>query len=441
MGSTLERAHSNFQIGMALFLSLGLEILSAIASRAQPIPSEALANDLKNNVVRIVSRSSDGSPRSGFGFVVGERFGLIYIVTADHVVRDSAPTPSAPGLYFFKDQGKEYRGDLLATRLPPGSGDVAVIRTQPPPGFSWRRDVLARVSPRRGDDVWFIGLGEQWFVPARPGAVGSVEPSTIRFEQLSVRYGTSGAPLIARTGIVGLVVRDADVYAEATPIEVIDRAIRDWQYPWDLKESISATAPPPIVPTLPNPLTPGASSNPPNPPPPTTHIAANPPLSDYRTRDNRDIWLSDILLPDGNIGMRNVDIDECAKQCTGNSRCLGFSFDRWNKTCYLKSKVSDSILDPHSVIAVKKPAEIPKVSQQAAVIEILRDRRMKGPTKTSKIVANFPACKSACEGEIKCIAFNFLKESGRSDNCELYQLVSDHVRDASVDSGYKRQVR
>lgn len=437
----MERAHSNLQVGLSLALLLLFNAFDANKAGAQTILGEALANDLRRNVVRIVSRWPGGLEHSGFGFVVGERAGFIYIATADHVVRDYSQNQiaSAPGLFFFQDMGKEYRGDLLTTHLVQTLGDVAVIRTQPPPGFSWRRDALARVAPVRGADVWFVGLTGTWFVPARSGAISNIEPNnTIRFEGLTIRLGTSGAPLIAQTGILGMIVTDADVYGDATPIEVIERAFRDWQYPWQLTTT-SPIAPPPA--TLAPPATPAPTATlPPLRIPPTSPATPTNWISGFSTRDNRDIWLQDIELPDGSIGISDVDINECARQCTNNSRCVGFAYDRWVKKCYLKNRITELILDARSMIAVKKPAEIPNVSRTLpSSIETLRNTRVKGELTSSKESRNFPACRSACEDNLQCIAFNFLKRTDGADNCEMYKMSDGYARDTSVDGGYKVQ--
>jgi Trypsin-like peptidase domain len=222
-------------------------MISADETRAQ-VGGEALANNLRNNVVRVVTQFSDDPvQQNGFGFVVGERGGFLYIVTANHVVRGDVGdrVPIATGVFFFQDQGKEYRGDLLTTNLRRSEGDVAVVRVQTPPGLSWRHDVRTNVVPARGADVWFVGLSENWYVPPRSGAISGVEPNgTIRFEGLNVRQGASGAPLIAETGILGMVVRAGDIFGEATPIEDLERAFREWQYPWQITTLISEPQPP-----------------------------------------------------------------------------------------------------------------------------------------------------------------------------------------------------
>ena len=215
-----------------------LVLAAAVAARAQNPSGEAVANSLQSNVVRIVAHSGAGAIRDGFGFVVGEDSGQLYIVTADHVVRGDGPDDidKKPRVIFSQDRGKEYAGELLGTHLPPTEGDLAVLRIQKPPGFTWNRKAQALDLPQRGTDVWFIGRQGEWYVPTRPGAVNEVEPSgTIRVDGLPVRVGTSGAPLISQSGILGMIVKDTGDFSEVTPLGLIRRAIEYWHYPWQLE--------------------------------------------------------------------------------------------------------------------------------------------------------------------------------------------------------------
>jgi len=409
---------------------------------AQPSTGDMLANDLRRNVVRVNSRWSDSPMQNGFGFVVGERAGLLYIVTAYHVVRNQQnSTLGAPAIIFYQDQGKEYQGDLLTTHLSQDEGDVAVIRVTPPPGFSWQPVARSSVPAERGDDVRFIGVEGQWLVPVKPGAVNNVEPNhAIRFEGLPIRTGTSGAPLVGNKGIVGMINTD-DVFGFATPIDVIERAIRGWNYPWQLTtwSPPPPPPPPPIVATVTSPTEPSTTLL------GGTVKASSPPQIGnldhrYTTRDNRDLYLGDIPRPDRTIGTRNVDLAECERECTDNNDCVAFAYDRWNSSCYAKNKITQSLLEPHSMIAVKKPAELPNVSQKTPEMVILRNQHMRGDVMISQKTTSYAACSSACEDNLKCVAFNFLKRAGGEDNCRMFKLSDGHDNDNAVDAGYKHQV-
>jgi trypsin-like peptidase len=214
-------------------------LLTAFAetSRGQNSSGEDLALALRPNVVRILANPAAGTPAQGFGFVVGESSGQLYIVTADHVVRGEGPgeIDKKPIVIFFQDQGKRYEGELLGTELPRGQGDLAVLRVRTPETFSLNRNAIADDVAKRDADVWFIGKLGEWYVPTRPGAVNEIELSgVIKLDALPVSVGTSGAPLISQRGILGMIVTDAGTFSEATSLDVIRRAIEKWNYPWQL---------------------------------------------------------------------------------------------------------------------------------------------------------------------------------------------------------------
>ena len=255
-------------------------LVAAAVVTAAPFQARAassggdLSLDLRQNVVRVTATWKNGSIYDGFGFVVGDRAGTLYVVTADHVVRGDGPDAidQSPKVAFFADKGAEYSAELLQTRLAPGEGDVAILRLAAPAGLAWRRPAVGRWRFQRGASVWFVGLLRDWFVPSQPGSVNRVEPNgSIVVEGLNVKVGTSGAPLISEGGIVGMVVADAGIFARATPIDLIERAVKEWGYPWDLTLAV----PPP---SAPDPVPPPRSepAPPPSRPPPAPPILSPP---------------------------------------------------------------------------------------------------------------------------------------------------------------------
>jgi formylglycine-generating enzyme required for sulfatase activity len=90
----------------------------------------------------------------------------------------------------------------------------------------------------RPAEVWFIGrLDVEWYIPTptKTGAVNRIEVDRIWVDGLEVSAGTSGAPLLAKSGIVGMITHDTPgEISYATPIDVIQRLFKDWGYPWQL---------------------------------------------------------------------------------------------------------------------------------------------------------------------------------------------------------------
>lgn len=185
-------------------LLLGGALLFLAQSHSYGQTTTELSLELRHNVVRVTATWANGTVYDGFGFIAGERDGFLYIATADHVVRGNGPDAidRSPAVAFFQDQGAEYKAELLATRLQPGEGDLAVLRIQPPRNLTWRRDAVAAGRVKRGTEIRFIGLQGGWFVPTRVGMVNSIEPvGTIIGEGLDIKVGTSGAPLISPGGL------------------------------------------------------------------------------------------------------------------------------------------------------------------------------------------------------------------------------------------------
>jgi S1-C subfamily serine protease len=246
----MERKTTSFQIIRPKSRSLCLIALSGIlwtlaeSSSSADQPGRELAIRLTQNIVQIRAKLAGGS-RDGFGFVFGERDGLIYIATANHVVRGGREEiDRTPTVVFSRFQGTPYSGKLLETSSRLADLAVIAIETENLPGLGWTKEVLAATtSVLSGSDVWFVGLDRKWFVPVVPGRVSTVNDvnrieysgNVISAGGLSINVGTSGAPLISNDGIVGMIVSDSNRQeVEAIPIERIESFIRDWEQPWQL---------------------------------------------------------------------------------------------------------------------------------------------------------------------------------------------------------------
>ena len=104
--------------------------------------------------------------------------------------------------------------------------DFAIIQAPAPPDISWESEALAPLESIkggiRGEKVWFIGRSGQWYIPTIPGSINSEKPdlnSIIQIDIVSVRVGTSGAPLITENGIIGMIFQGEIGSAPAVSIE------------------------------------------------------------------------------------------------------------------------------------------------------------------------------------------------------------------------------
>jgi hypothetical protein len=239
------------------FAAIAVGILFFGDGAIQAQDTSDLVLQLRANVVRIEVPNLRNA-ENGFGFIVGQRSGQIYIVTAQHViVPNDEPGVTAPTrvkVMFYSDQGKTYDAEVLGTHDTPH--DLAVLRLPAPNGLTWIKESLAGAEmQRRGAHVWFIGRNSNWFVPVDPGVINSEHPTDdwrVEIERLPVRPGSSGGPLVAGTGIVAMVQRGNEDDSFALTIDFIKTKMQDWNYPWDLVSARAAaqSLPPPTdIPT------------------------------------------------------------------------------------------------------------------------------------------------------------------------------------------------
>lgn len=208
--------------------------------------STAGASDLiepaKQQVLAIETEWQDGSRKQGFGFIVARDGTSLIVATADHLLRGRGPdaTVSDIRVRFFDRPYEKQAASYV--RTPENRIDLGIVSVEAPPGFALDAAMLDPESSDlgTGEDVWFIGRSNDWYVPARPGAVNRLVAldDEIVVDGLAVRPGTSGAPLLSERGIVGMIVRDVDSEeVRATTIVAIVEAFEQWRVPFDLVPS------------------------------------------------------------------------------------------------------------------------------------------------------------------------------------------------------------
>jgi hypothetical protein len=144
-------------------------------------------------------------------------------------------------------------------------------------------------------------------------------------------------------------------------------------------------------------------------------------------------------MSDGKVWISASNIDACAAQCGNMSACVAVSYDRWSGKCYFKSRIVTSLLDPRSIIAVRKPMDVPSVASAPVAIQVVRNRSLIGVSFSQKRASDLEACKKTCFDELRCVAFSFMKNKKQGDNCESFNVSEGLLENSSVDSGYKYQ--
>ena len=202
-------------------------------------PEYEISKIMIDIVVRVKASLHD-EMISGFGFVVGERDnGRLLIVTCNHLVRKFGESAEEINV-MFRGSGKWKPSKLLEGHyIKPH--DLAVLEVQKPLNFAWEKECMSPVyESLKGVKAKFIGRENQWWIPQSDLIINSTVPdknSIIEVETNLVKPGSSGAPLITRDGIIGMILSDSAAgISKALSINRIKDAFLKWQYPWSLKK-------------------------------------------------------------------------------------------------------------------------------------------------------------------------------------------------------------
>jgi hypothetical protein len=255
--------------------------------RAQSEPK--LIQPLKFNTVRIEATWPTGNAQYGFGIIVGERASTqLYIATANHVVRDGERGKSTSVKVWLRGEGASTLAELLDDSSQ--ALDLAVLRVVKPQGFTWKTDVIGSAAEQqaRATAVWFIGRDRDWFTPVTPGRISMVTfESKLQLEGMQVRVGSSGAPLVADSGIIGMLTSDEGDTSYGIPIEKIQQAFAQWSFPFTLVPAVSTSTAPAPAPPAPAPQPVPSPQAEPAPPPSRRSSPVLEPAPEARARGGR----------------------------------------------------------------------------------------------------------------------------------------------------------
>jgi PAN domain-containing protein len=161
-----------------------------------------------------------------------------------------------------------------------------------------------------------------------------------------------------------------------------------------------------------------------------TSAAASPTRLTYTSLDNRDLSGRDLMI------LKDSDLQRCASACNSESSCQGYSFDRWNRYCFLKSEIDVLLVDPRSTSGIREHVQTPPMASVPTKMERFRGRMFPGAAYKAPPFLSFELCEAACKQEEACIAFTFRKDVRV---CQMFNKTGQYFGNSLADSGIKRQ--
>jgi alpha-tubulin suppressor-like RCC1 family protein len=202
-------------------------------------------NPLREDIKRLIVRIEDGN-RFGAGIIFGAANDEVYVVTANHVVRDGDRPSQDVQVEFYAERGKHLLGkvamhfdidhDLAVVIVPNAKAQGIDVNAFP---FDRMGDPTELTE---GDPVFLAGHPHDvpWSVSVTPDGFVETQQEWLRFESKSLFRGHSGGALLnSRFEIVGLLKSDEQPNGEALSIAKVLAILKEWGYPIRLRQRFS----------------------------------------------------------------------------------------------------------------------------------------------------------------------------------------------------------
>jgi S1-C subfamily serine protease len=173
-------------------------LLSGTAVRPQSNP---LREEIKRLIVRLDLKFEDGT-RFGAGIVFGAANDEVYIVTANHVVRDGDRPGQDVQVELYTERGKPRSGKLATHFDVDHDLAVVIVPNAKAQGIDVDAFPFDRVGDpaelTEGDPVFLAGhpQGVPWSVSVTPDGFVETQQEWLRFESKSLFPGHSGGALL-----------------------------------------------------------------------------------------------------------------------------------------------------------------------------------------------------------------------------------------------------
>jgi hypothetical protein len=150
----------------------------------------------------------------------------------------------------------------------------------------------------------------------------------------------------------------------------------------------------------------------------------------FRAYDNYDLNGADIRK------LQRIEQQSCSEACMDEPLCKAYSYDKWNKYCYLKNAASPLTVDAGSITGVRGGIEEPTISGTKIRLERRSAKKFSGRQFRAPYKATLDVCQTTCEDNAKCLGYTFFK---RTSTCELFESITTFVSDETGTSAFKTQ--
>ena len=140
----------------------------------------------------------------------------------------------------------------------------------------------------------------------------------------------------------------------------------------------------------------------------------------------------------GDVGAarKDVDLGECETACRGESRCVAYVYDKWNRFCFIKSRVGELLRNARATLVVRDATVDVRRSAKTIDFERWSNHEFPGQLIEERTADSTDQCETHCEGVERCVAFTYWKATKR---CRLFWRTEVYRPNSAADSRAKRQ--
>jgi hypothetical protein len=216
-------------------------------SAGQERTLDASQDEVKDGVVVILSKFKE-TEAYGAGLIAGHHGDMVYIATANHVVRRGPEEATGVEIRFRRVPERRVRATLLE-RFDPRL-DLAVLAVNAREADGLEPRMLQQISARdaqfvsRGEGVYSIGHpnGQLWWKNVTQDRLADVMGDVVRFESFSLAQGHSGGALVnSDNELIAMIRSDQPPTGVGSNIHAVMRKLSEWGYPvssWTLPADI-----------------------------------------------------------------------------------------------------------------------------------------------------------------------------------------------------------
>lgn len=125
----------------------------------------------------------------------------------------------------------------------------------------------------------------------------------------------------------------------------------------------------------------------------------------------------------------------CENACRNDGVCMGYTYDRWNRRCYLKSNVRLLYKNARGLSGIDTRLA-PRFSQARVYYEYFNNRAFAGEGRERMKASSRDICQKTCDATSWCSAFRFQTSGG---TCSLYENAPEYFSQNGIYSGAKVQ--